>query len=212
MFIHSLKSGNTMNRQHIILFGGALLGALCLPALAQPAPTSAALVASAPGKALLARTVKVTGTIEAVDGASRQITVKGPKGNLAVLAVGAEVRNFDQLKVGDRVVAQYVEALSLTLKKDGKELRSSSTAKDGARAPAGDKPAGAVARQIEVTADVIAVDAKTQVVMLRGPKQTVELKVPDRQQFKAIKVGDQIQAVYTEAVALSVEPAAPAKK
>jgi hypothetical protein len=40
----------------------------------------------------------------------------------------------------------------------------------------------------------------------------VQLKVPDPGQFKLVKVGDQIQAVYTEAVALSVEPAAPAKK
>ena len=62
-----------------------------------------------------------------------------------------------------------------------------------------------MARQVEVTADVIALDAKTQTVTLRGPKQVVDLKVPDAGQFKLIKVGDQIQATYTEAVALSVE-------
>ena len=44
-------------------------------------------------------------------------------------------------------------------------------------------------------------------VTLRGPKQVVDLKVQDPEQFKLIKVGDQIQAVYTEAVALVVEPA-----
>ena len=67
-------------------------------------------------------------------------------------------------------------------------------------------------RQVEVTADVIAVDAKTQTLTLKGPKQTVELKVPDPAQFKMVKVGDQIQAVYTEALALSVETAPAAKK
>jgi len=54
---------------------------------------------------------------------------------------------------------------------------------------------------------VIAVNAKTQTVTLKGPKHTVDLKVPDKGQFKLIKVGDQVQAVYTEAVAVSVEPA-----
>jgi hypothetical protein len=69
-----------------------------------------------------------------------------------------------------------------------------------------------VGEQVEVTADVIAVNAKTQTVTLRGPKQVVDLKVRDPEQLKLIKVGDQIQAVYTQALALSVEPAAPAKK
>jgi hypothetical protein len=48
-------------------------------------------------------------------------------------------------------------------------------------------------------------------VSLRGPKQTVDLQVRDPEQFKLVKVGDQVEATYTEAVALSVEPVA-AKK
>jgi Cu/Ag efflux protein CusF len=201
-------------QQQQILIGAALLGALCLPALAQqkPAADAAVVTASAPGKVSMAATVKAVGTVEAIDKATRQVTIKGPKGNVATVTAGPDVRNFDQIKVGDQVIVQYLEALSLTLKKDGKELRARTDTTDAARAAAGDKPAGVVARQTEVTADVIAVNAKTQVITLRGPKQTVELKVPDAAQFKLIKVGDQIQAVYTEAVALSVEPAAPAKK
>jgi len=58
---------------------------------------------------------------------------------------------------------------------------------------------------VEVTADVIAVDAKTQTLTLKGPNQTVDLKVADPAQFKLVKVGDQIQAVYTEALAVSVD-------
>ncbi|HEU5295243.1 MAG TPA: hypothetical protein VFU71_10665, partial [Burkholderiaceae bacterium] len=103
---------------------------------------------------------------------------------------------------------RYLEALSLTLKKGGKDLRGSTEAADAARAPAGERPGAVAARQVEVTADVTAVDAKTQTVTLKGPKRTVDLKVPDPGQFKLIKVGDQVQAVYTEALALGVEPAA----
>jgi Cu/Ag efflux protein CusF len=201
-------------KQQQILVGAALLGALCLPALAQQKPDAGAAVMTAkePGKATIATTVKATGTVEAVDKATRQVSIKGPKGNVNTVTAGPDVRNFDQIKVGDQVIVQYLEAVSLTLKKDGKELRSRTDTTDSARAAAGDKPAGIVARQVEVIADVIAVDAKTQVVTLRGPKQVVELKVRDPEQFKLIKVGDQIQAVFTEAVAMSVEPAAPAKK
>jgi Cu/Ag efflux protein CusF len=192
-----------------ILLGAALLGAASLPAFAQtqPAANAAVMAASSPGQATLAATVSVSARVEAIDQASRKVTLKGPKGNLNTLTAGPDVRNFDQVKVGDMVTVRYVEALTLTLKKGGKELRGSTETPVAARAPAGERPAGVVANQTEVTANVIAVDAKTQTVTLKGPKQTVELKVPDAGQFNLIKVGDQIQAVYTEAVALSVEPA-----
>ena len=129
--------------------------------------------------------------------ATRQVTLKGPRGNVFALTVDPQVRNLEQVKVGDQVVVRYFEALSLTLKKDGKELRSSTEQTDSVRTPEGDRPGGAVAREVEVTADVIAVNAKTQTVTLKGPKQIVDLKIPDKGQFKLVKVGDQIQAVYT---------------
>ena len=192
-----------------LMLGAALAAAIGLPAIAQEKPDvkTAATAVTTPGTATMAEAVVITARVEAVDKAQRSVTLKGPKGNVQTVSVGSEVRNFDQIKVGDMVVARYVEALTLTLKKDGKELRSKGEAMDGARAKAGEKPAGIVGQQVEVTADVIAIDAKTQTLTLKGPKRTVELKVRDPEQFKLVKVGDQIQAVYTEALALSVEPA-----
>ncbi len=198
-----------MNKTFSIL-SASLLAAAALPAFAQnnpPAPQGAVLAAPAPGTATIAAAATVSATVTAIDKTTRQVTLKGPKGNLNTVTAGADVRNFDQIKVGDVVTVRYMEALTLTLKKDGKELRSMTETPAAARAPAGERPAGVVANQTEVTANVIALDAKTQTVTLRGPNRTVELKVPDAGQFKLIKVGDQIQATYTEALALSVEPA-----
>ena len=41
----------------------------------------------------------------------------------------------------------------------------------------------------------------------RGPTRVVDLRVDDAEQFKLVAV-DQVEATYTEAVAISVEPAA----
>ena len=60
---------------------------------------------------------------------------------------------------------------------------------------------------MKITAEVVALDAKTQVVTLRGPKRTVDLKVRDPEQFKLIAKGDRVEATYTEAMAVAVEPA-----
>jgi Cu/Ag efflux protein CusF len=195
-----------MKRQSLFIVA-AVAAALSSPSWAQQA-SGAVLAASSPGKATIAQTVKLTATVEAIDLAKREITLKGPRGNVVPMSVDPEVRNLDKVKVGDHVVVRYLEALSLTLKKDGKELRSANESSDSARAPAGEQPAAVAARQTEVTADVIAVNAKTQTVTLKGPKRTVDLKIPDPGQFKLVKVGDQVQAVYTEALALGVEPAA----
>ncbi|MNY75119.1 hypothetical protein D3C86_2143180 [compost metagenome] len=60
-----------------------------------------------------------------------------------------------------------------------------------------------------VTADVVAVNTSTRTVTLKGPKgRTVDLLVEDPERLKGIKKGDRVEAVYTEAVAVSVQPAA----
>jgi hypothetical protein len=203
-------------KKQLVIAAAALVGAISLPAVAQQQPDAkgAVVKSTEPGKGTIATTVTVSARVEAIDQKTREVTLKGPQGNLTTITAGPDVRNLAQVKVGDMVTVRYLEALTLTLKKGGKELRSAKESDAGARAKAGDRPGGVVAKQVEITADVIAVDAKTQTITLRGPKRTVDLKLQDPEQFKLVKVGDQVQAVYTEAVAIAVEPAAaaPAKK
>ena len=183
---------------------GLAAAVAALPASAQ---TGSAMVGTAPGKAAAVETIKVSATITAIDKATRDVTLKGPQGNEMTVTAGPEVKNFDQLKVGDKVDLNYIEALTLELKKGGGLVvqRTENTGVAGAKP--GEKPAGAVGRQITVVADVIAVDPAKQVVTLKGPQRTVDLRIPDPEQFKRIAKGDQVEATYTQAVALAVMPA-----
>ena len=171
------------------------------------AQTGGAVIGTAPGKGGIAQTVKLTATITAIEPATRDVILKGPKGNEMVVTAGPEVKNFASLKVGDKVDVQYVEALTLELKKGGGLVVSRTTQAGMAGAKPGEMPAGAVGRQVTVVADVVGVDPATQVVTLKGPKRTVELPVADPEQFKRIAKGDQVEATYTQAVAIAVEPA-----
>ena len=184
-------------------------------ALAQPAisQTGGAAMTSSPGKVGVAQTVEVAANITAIDKATRAITLKGPKGDEVTIVAGSEVRNFDQLKGGDTVNMKYYESLALELKKGG-GLKVEKTEKAGAvGAKPGETPAGVAGRQVTVVGDVIALDAATQTVTVKGPQRTVNLKARDPEQFKLIAVGDQIQATYTEAIAVAVTPVAkPAEK
>ena len=189
----------------LITAGFAVAAALIPPAGAQ---TKAAVVGTAPGMAGAAQTVSIVATITAVDKTTRDITLKGPQGNEVTFTAGPGVKNFDNLKVGDQVKADYTEALTLELKKGGGLVVQRTDTAAVAGAKPGELPAGAGGRQVTIVADVVAVDAAKQTIALKGPQRTVELRIPNPEQFKKISKGDQVEATFTQAVAIAVQPAA----
>ncbi|MGF6640571.1 hypothetical protein [Paraburkholderia tuberum] len=165
-------------------------------------------VKSEPGKVTMSGMVKTTATVVGIEPATRTVLLKDPKGKVVQVVVGEEARNFDQIKVGDVVKAEYSQALTIMLKKGNAPLTANET-QTLERTPAGAKPGGSASREVTIMANVIAVNHQSGAVTLKGPQgNTVDLIVQDPEQLKRIKKGDQIQAVYTEAVAISVEPVA----
>ncbi len=192
-------------RTFSIVIAIAIASAVASPAVAQ---TGGAVAETAPGKAGVAQTVKITATITAIDKATRDVTLKGPQGNEVTVTAGPDVKNFDKMNVGDQVNAQYVEALTLELKKGGGMTVARSDQGGVLEAKPGQKPGGVAGRQVTIVADVVDVNPAKQSITLRGPKRTVEVVVPDPAQFKLVAKGDQVEATYTQALAILVEPAA----
>jgi uncharacterized OB-fold protein len=194
----------------------AALAAAAVPALAIAAdyqPETSTAVSTAPGKGRMVTVVTATATVESVDPATRTVVLKTPDGKTHPTVAGDEVRNFDQIKVGDQVKAKYMESLTLELKKGGKALvgRSDNASMD--RAPQGAKPGGVALREVSMTADVVGVDAQKKIVSIRNDRgEVIDLHLNDPEQVKLVKTGDQVEATYTEALAVALEPAAPAKK
>jgi hypothetical protein len=192
--------------KHRILLSLALAAAFHPMAFAQQAkpPVAAVIAASAPGVGGVAGTVKVTATVVALDPATRTATLKGAKGKIVDVVVPPEAKNFDQIRVGDLVTVEYMRALTLELKGPG-SIRSGTSQAASAPAPAGAVAGGSAARQVVIMANVTAVNAKESFVTLRGPKgNSVDVSV-DPSQLKLVKVGDQVEAVYTEAMAVTVQ-------
>jgi hypothetical protein len=173
-----------------------------------PAPKVVEAKAVAPGKAAAAQSLEVRAVVVGLDKATRTVDLKGPKGRVETLAVSDEVKNFDQIQLGDHVVVRYLRALTLELKKSGSQIMERSDKAGAAVAKPGERPAVGAAREVQVMANVIAVNKKTKTVTLKGPKgNVVDLVLDDPKQVAMVKKGDQVEAVYTEAIAVSVEPA-----
>jgi Cu/Ag efflux protein CusF len=191
-----------MNPSKLIV--AAALAAAACPVMAQP--ETHVDMASGVGAVMATGTVKATATVVAIDAATRTVSLKNKQGKVTDLQVGEDVRNFEQLRVGDLVTVEYKEALSVSLNRQS-GLRSSTERQIEDRAAPGAKPGGMVGREVTVTADVVAVNARTGMVTLKGPRgRTVDVHVEDPRQLKAVRRGDQVQAVYTEALAVSVTP------
>jgi hypothetical protein len=199
----NIRQGTEMRN----LFAG--IGLLVLAAFGSStlAQTGGAVVATGPGVGAAAETAEITATITAINHKTREVTLKGPQGHEVTVQLSHEVKNFAHMKVGDTVTAKYVQALTLELKKGGKEVVSRTENAGAATAKPGEKPAGMAGRHLRIVAEVTAVDPATQIVTLKGPKRTVDLHVQDPEQFKLINVGDHVEANYTEALAIAVEPA-----
>jgi len=194
----------------ITLLAIAVAAALSPAAFAQAqAPVGGAMVATEPGKGVAMQAVKASATVEAVDAATRHVKLKMPKGDVRSVAVGDDVRNFDQIKVGDTVTVEYVEALTLELKKDGKAVVGRTQSGALERSQKGAKPGGVAMREIVAVVDVMEVDAAKKTISVKnGQGETLVFPIKDPEQLKLIKKGDQIQATYTEAVAISLKPMA----
>jgi hypothetical protein len=174
----------------------------------KPEATGGTVVTSEPGKASVVSTATISAQVVGIDRATRTVTLKGAKGNVVDIVAGDEVRNFDQIKLGDFVVARYTESLTLELRKTKVKAGEPTVREGAARAQPGERPAVAGAREITAIADVIGVDSKKSTITLKGPRgNVVTLDVRNPDQFKVVKKGDQVEVTYTEALAVSVEPA-----
>lgn len=178
-------------------------------ATSQPPAEGALVVERQPGEVGAASAVVVRGAITAVDKEHREFTVRRPKGDEVVVTAGEEVRNFDQIKVGDQVVFRQTEAVVLELKKtEGKGgIRERSVREAADVAQPGDKPGIAAARRTRIVADVTAVDRKAGTVTLRGVHASRTLRARDPAVLKNVKKGDQVEATVLEGQALSIEAA-----
>jgi hypothetical protein len=194
-----------MNRHLTIrtILPAALLLLLPVMTLAADAKTPAA----DPKGVTYDQLATVSAKVEALDQASRMVTLRGPKGNAVTLQVGDEVRNLAQVKVGDMVVVRYYESIALQLEK-GTGAPPVAAAAAG-RAEPGQKPAAAGMATIAADVTVQSIDAKAMVVTVKGPQGNLfDVKARDPKRVAELKVGDVIRVTYTQALAVSVEPAA----
>jgi len=160
---------------------------------------------AAPTGVVREREAVMTATVVAVDLQNRYVTLKGPDGALRDIKVGEEAVNLPQVKVGDLVTVTFYESIAVEVIKPG---TYAGTGEKTAivRAKPGEMPGGMTARQVTMTATIMAIDMQKSTMTLKGPEGKVAtVKVQDPTNLEKVKVGDELMITFTEALAISVE-------
>jgi hypothetical protein len=143
--------------------------------------------------------------VSAVDKATRSVTLSTADGQTTTFKAGDDVRNFDQIAVGDKVTAQVWEQSSVYLQQ-GNPTTQAEAAVAAARAPKGAKPGGFIVASVEQTATIVALDLDTrQVTVQFADGKWRSFQVGPNINFAKARVGDRLSVRHSEGAAILVQ-------
>jgi hypothetical protein len=184
----------------VVLLGGVIL----LGACSEPAPKE-----PRSGRAQISNDVEATAGVVAIEPSARLVTLRREDGLQFQVKCGQEVRNFDQIAVGDRLRVRYKETLTATLRPAGEAAGPVEGVVAAGRAEKGATPAGAVGIGLSVRVKIESIDRERDIVvfsMASGELVSHKIATPEGREFvKGLLVGDTVQLDYTEVLALSIE-------
>jgi Cu/Ag efflux protein CusF len=142
--------------------------------------------------------------VAAVDKEQSTVTLKGPKRSITLDVEDRE--KLDAIKVGDPVVATYMEALAIEVKKAGTASPGVTTQETRVSSKPGETPAGAIGREVTITGTITGIDRKASTVTVKGPQGRSEtITAKDPKNLQGLKVGDLVELTYTQALAVSLD-------
>ena len=152
------------------------------------------------------QSMTISAVVEAIDHESRVVTVRKPDGEALTFTASDEARNLDQVEVGDVLIAEYTESVSIeVMANDGMEA-DAAEASAVARTEKGAMPGFAAMDASVVTATVEEINVETNTFKLKGPDGTVnEYVARNPANLKRAAVGDLVVITVTEAVAITVD-------
>jgi len=184
-----------------------LCGAFVLPAaLPHPAAAQTRLTNVVPESEAVTIHAKIT----AIDATKRKVTLTGRSGTPVTVTAGPAVR-LEMLKVGDTVNAQYYRSVAFVVSQRGAEVPDDEIKRVAAQPV--DAPGGVGVQVTQVTGLVVGIDLAAHSIDVVNPKGgevfTVDVTNPARQAaLPMLNLGDTITTVVSEAIAVSIQPAA----
>lgn len=150
------------------------------------------------------RTLTMRGEIESVDRQMRTITIKDKEGRISMLRAAAQMRNFDDLAKGAKVVVRYSEAVLVSIGRTGAPPQAQTSTNAGA-APDGAPSSMRGVKQAQTMATITEIDPQDNAIRLAAPNgEELRMRVRDKVDMSGLQKGDEVTVSYIEASALAV--------
>jgi len=154
----------------------------------------------------------VDAVVTKVDSKTRTVTLKDKDGTVTNFVAGPEIKNFPQIKVGDRLTVTHELAVVIELLKvNNQGIRSEVQTTSQTSAPLGSKPASVISNTTTIIATVIGIDRQKLTISVKGPKGKPDIyRIKNAALLKDVAVNDEVKIVLYDAMAASFTAPAPA--
>lgn len=152
------------------------------------------------------QTITTAALVTAINKETRVVTLQQDDGEEITFTASDEVRNLDQVSVGDILVAEYVETISIeVMANEGMEAAAAGAAAM-ARTEKGEMPGFAAMDATVVTSTVEEINLEKNTFKLKEADGTInEYAARNPDNLRRAKVGDLVVTTVSTAVAMAVE-------
>lgn len=154
------------------------------------------------------QTMKVSAVVEAIDHETREVTVRKPDDEVVTFTASDEARNLDQVSVGDVLIVEYTESVTIEVLANDGMGADAAKASVMARTKEGEMPGIAAMDSTIVVSTVEEINLETKTFKLKGPDGVVtEYLARNPDNLKRAMVGDLVVTTVTGTLAIVVEKA-----
>jgi len=156
------------------------------------------------------QTSTMQATVEAIDHEARLVTLQRADGTSVTFTPSPDVRNLDQVSVGDKLHVEYSQTVRITVATAEGVDPAAGAVSAVTRAERGEMPAMAAVDTTVLLAKVVAIDLDNMTYKLEFPDGSVnEYIALVEENLRMAAVGDVVAIQITESVIAAVEDLTP---
>lgn len=147
------------------------------------------------------------GTVTDIAKETRDVTLKGPDGEMATITAGPEIKRFDEISVGDIITFDFYTYLKAEFRTPtSAELAEPFVVLEGeGKAPEGEAPAGAVGEMVKAVVTIEVLNRPQMFAVVEGPNGNyLTIPMKDAAFMEKLNIGQVVIMTYAEAVAVSL--------
>jgi len=152
--------------------------------------------------------VSMEAEVTAIDYKTREVSLRGPQGNIVTMTAGDHIARLEDIAVGDSIVTTYIASLEGELRAPTEEELANPWVEmdGGAKAPEAADPGAIVGRVIRAVCTLEGMNRLLGTITVKDPRGKYHvIGDVEPEKMEGVVLGATLVLVYTEAMAVTLE-------